>query len=59
MERQEGYYWVKVGEYSKYLSVSYYNERLNLFTTLGGAMYSASELFWIDKPENRLTPPNI
>ena len=53
MERQEGYYWVRLHEHTK-REIAYYNGKL---WRLNGHLYS---VVWIaDLPENRLTPPNI
>ena len=52
MERQEGYYWVRVSEFS-IRKIAEYDGR---YWWVDGLKYN---IFWIDLPENRLTPPNI
>lgn len=58
MERQEGYYWVIANEH--------FPPQVALF--FGGDSWllvgnedsvEPQDLFWKDKPENKLTPPNI
>jgi len=58
MERQEGYYWVKLSENSTPVTAYFNGESWENYK--GSERKFPTEWFFkVDKPENRLTPPNI
>nr|WP_298660363.1 hypothetical protein [uncultured Flavobacterium sp.] len=57
MERQEGYYWVKKNKNGS-IQPAFYVSTIDAWD-IANVVYNEKDIFWIDLPENRLTPPNI
>ena len=59
MERQEGYYWVQLESHLK-PSIAYFDGiNWDDLESGRGCIFTQTWFHWKDKPENRLTPPNI